>query len=76
MSCLRCILVGDEQDMTCPACKKSRLCHLDGKEVTSGTFPAQIHPPKSSTADWLQNFKVVNGHVVDVIPACANSRGG
>lgn len=52
------------------------LSYLDGKEVTSSTLPTQVHPPKSSTTDWLQDLKVINGHVVDVVAAGADSRGG
>lgn len=50
--------------------------NLDGKEITSGSFSAEIHTTKSSPADGLQDLKVIDGHAADVVAAGTGSRCG
>ncbi len=53
-----------------------RSRHLDGQKVSRSPLLAQVHAPKGSPADGLQDLKVVNGHAADVIATGAGGRRG
>lgn len=66
---------GSEQ-CSLKAIDQPRNVYLDGQQVSGCSFFAKVDTPKSTSADGLQDLKVIYSHATDVIATCAHSRRG